>query len=151
MNVLADTFPSIKVVVICDNMDENSHIKSIQAKILYQLWIRNKSNKLRVYLVYWCILEEISKVVIDAYVNKLRKRLLSSPVFLGRNSGKLWDFNDCLNSKRKYIRESFGGRYCWYHIDFPQYSDEFHSLRIKLDYISTLKVQLYDGVIITNH
>ena len=25
MKVLADTFPSIKVVVICDNMDENSH------------------------------------------------------------------------------------------------------------------------------
>ena len=53
-------------------------------------------------------MEEISKVVIDAYVNKLRKRLLSSPVFLGRNSGKLWDFSDSLNSKRKYIRESFG-------------------------------------------
>lgn len=99
--MLADTFPTFKVAVVCDNMDEKSHKKNIQAKKKrYQHYIRTKSNKLR----GWCILEEISKIVIDVYVNKLRKKLLSSPgeedvLFLGRNSGKIWDFSDSAYSK----------------------------------------------------
>lgn len=94
--MLADTFPTFKVAVVCDNMDEKSHKRNIQAKKKwYQHYIRTKSNKLR----GWCILEEISKIVIDVYVNKLRKKLLSSPMFLGRNSGKIWDFSDSAYSK----------------------------------------------------
>lgn len=30
--MLADTFPTFKVAVVCDNMDEKSHKRNIQAK-----------------------------------------------------------------------------------------------------------------------